>query len=141
VNPIGGAPGVLCRSGETLIVSLPGVPGELMAIVDESLGALFADVFGAARYEERSLEVELQDESAIATVLQAAEAAHPAVYVKSRAKVLGSTRVIRITVCARGESDAAVKALLEPAAKQLLAQIAAAGFSVRAAREPEKPPQ
>ncbi len=38
VNPIGGAPGVLCRSGETRIVSLPGVPGELVAIVDESLG-------------------------------------------------------------------------------------------------------
>ncbi len=28
VNPIGGAPGVLCRSGETRVVSLPGVPGE-----------------------------------------------------------------------------------------------------------------
>ena len=73
VNPIGGAPAVLCRAGETRIVSLPGVPGELMAIVDESLGALFADVFGAARYEERSLEVELQDESAIADILRAAE--------------------------------------------------------------------
>ena len=131
VNPIGGAPAVLCRAGETRILSLPGVPGELMAIVDESLGEVFGEVFGAARYEERSLEVELQDESAIAEILHAAEAAHPAVYVKSRAKVLGSTRVIHVTVSARGESGAAVAALLDPAAEQLLAQIAAAGFSIR----------
>jgi len=133
VNPIGGAPGVLCRCGETRIVSLPGVPGELTAIVDESLGPLVADLFGEARYEERSLEVELQDESAIADILHTAEEEHPAVYVKSRAKVIGSTHMIRITLSGRGESDADVAALLAPAADRLLAQIAAAGFDVRLA--------
>ena len=65
-NPIGGAPGVLLEVGETAIVSLPGVPEELQAIVDESLDDLFARIFGAAHYEERALVVELQDESAIA---------------------------------------------------------------------------
>jgi nicotinamide-nucleotide amidase len=140
VNPIGGAPAVLCRAGRTTVVSLPGVPGELMAIVDESLGPLCDEVFGAARYEERSLEVELQDESAIADILRAAEEQHPAVYVKSRAKVLGSTRVIRVTLSGRGESDAVVAALLEPAAEQLLTRIAAAGFSVRpVARDDPEP--
>ena len=138
VNPIGGAPGVLCRSAGTRIVSLPGVPGELKAIVDESLGGLVEEVFGDARYEERSLEVELQDESAIADILRAAEQAHPAVYVKSRAKVLGSTPVIRITLSGRGASEAAVAALLAPAAERLLAQVAAAGFAVRPA-PPESP--
>ena len=120
VNPIGGA---------------PGVPGELRAIVDESLGPLFSEIFGDARYEERSLEVELQDETAIADVLRAAEERHPAVYVKSRAKVLGSTHVIRITLSARGRDDSAVAALLAPAAEQLLTQVAAAGFSIRPAAE------
>lgn len=138
VNPIGGAPGVLCRSESTRIVSLPGVPGELKAIVDESLAPLIAEVFGEAHYEERSLEAELQDESAIADILRAAEREHPAVYVKSRAKVLGSTRVIRITLSGRGESEAAVAGLLAPAADQLLTQIAAAGFTVRPA-PPEDP--
>lgn len=138
VNPIGGAPGVLCRSGETRVVSLPGVPGELKAIVDESLEPLLAEVLGAARYEERSLEVALQDESAIADILRAAEEQHPSVYVKSRAKVLGSTRMIRVTLSGRGEDETAVAALLAPAADQLLAQIAAAGFAVRPA-PPEDP--
>ena len=138
VNPIGGAPGVLCRSGKTCVVSLPGVPGELKAIVDESLGPLAAEMFGDACYEERSLEVELQDESAIADILRAAEEQHPAVYVKSRAEVLGSTRVIKVTVSGRGADEAAVAALLTPAADQLLAQVAAAGFAVRPA--PPDPP-
>jgi nicotinamide-nucleotide amidase len=131
VNPIGGAPAVLCERNGTAIVSLPGVPGELMAIVETSLDELFARIFGSAHYEERSLEVALQDESAIAEILQRAEREHPAVYVKSRAKVLGSSRVIRVTLSARGESEAAVADLLAPVAEQLLAQIAAAGYTVR----------
>jgi nicotinamide-nucleotide amidase len=132
VNRIGGAPGVLLEIGETAIVSLPGVPGELRIIVEESLDELFARVFGAAHYEERALVVDLQDESAIADVLRRAEEDHRQVYVKSRAKVIGSTPVIRVTLSARGEDAAAVGALLEAAAAQLLEGIVAAGFTVAA---------
>ena len=132
VNPVGGAPGVLVERDATAIVSLPGVPGELKAIVNESLDELFARLFGSSHYEERSLLVQLQDESAIADILQRAEAEHPAVYVKSRAKLLGSERAIRITLSARGENEAQVAALLAPAAEQLLRQVAAAGFEIRA---------
>ena len=137
VNPIGGAPAVLVEVGDTAIVSLPGVPEELAAIVEQSLDELFARVFGAAHYEERALVVEIQDESAIATVLRRAELEHPEVYVKSRAKVLGSARVIRITLSARGPDADAVDALLAPAAEQLLTQIAAAGYAVRPETMPE----
>jgi molybdopterin-biosynthesis enzyme MoeA-like protein len=132
VNPIGGAPAVLTQVGPTAIVSLPGVPEELVAIVEQSLDDLFARTFGSAHYEERALTVAIQDESAIATILRQAEEDHPQVYVKSRAKVLGSTPVIRVTLSARGATDGAVDALLAPAAEQLLTQIAAAGYEVRA---------
>ena len=60
-------------------------------------------------------------------------------YVKSRAKVLGSTPVIRITLSARGADAAAVDALLAPAAEQLLTQIAAAGYGDRAAEPAARP--
>jgi molybdopterin-biosynthesis enzyme MoeA-like protein len=131
-NPIGGAPGVLLEAGATTIVSLPGVPGELRAIVGGSLDDLFARVFGAAHYEERALVVELQDESAIAEVLRRAEEDHPSVYVKSRAKVIGSTPGIRITLSARGPDTASVGARLEAAAAQLFHGVAAAGFAIAA---------
>jgi nicotinamide-nucleotide amidase len=134
VNPTGGAPAVLCEKDGTTVVSLPGVPGELKAIVDESLDDLFLCVFGDAHYEERSLMVEIQDESAIADQLARAEADFPEIYVKSRAKLLGTDRMIRITLSTRGDDEAAVEALLAPAMEQLLAQIADAGY--RASVEP-----
>jgi molybdenum cofactor synthesis domain-containing protein len=130
-NPIGGAPGVLVERNGTSIVSLPGVPDELKAIVEQSLDDVFSRLFGSAHYEERSLVVQLQDESAIADILRQAEREHPAVYVKSRAKLLGSEPVIRITLSGRGESEAVVAALLSPVADQLLSQISAAGFGIR----------
>ena len=81
----------LPQRDDTRIVSLPGVPGELKAIVDESLGAA-----GRRGLRQRPTtrsarsRCELQDESAIADILRAPRSDHPAVYVKSRAKVLGS---------------------------------------------------
>jgi molybdopterin-biosynthesis enzyme MoeA-like protein len=107
------------------------VPEELVAIVEQSLDGLFAEIFGSAHYEERALTVAIQDESAIATILRQAELDHPEVYVKSRAKVLGSTRVIRVTLSARGTTAGAVDAILAAAAGQLLTRIAAAGYEAR----------
>lgn len=140
-NPVGGAPGVVCRRGTTTIVSLPGVPGELEAIFTTSFDQLFGGLFGPAHFEERSLTVATQDESAIAAQLAAAEADHPEVYVKSRAKQFGSARVIHITLSARGCDAASVAALLEPAAEQLLTQIGATGFAIAAAddAQPHEP--
>jgi molybdenum cofactor synthesis domain-containing protein len=131
-NPIGGAPAVVLELDGTTVVSLPGVPGELRAIVRDSLDELFARVFGVAHYEERALIVELQDESAIAHVLRAAAAAHPAVYVKSRAKVIGSTPAIRITLSARGPDPATVGGLLEAAAADVAGGVTVAGFGIAA---------
>jgi molybdopterin-biosynthesis enzyme MoeA-like protein len=135
-NPVGGAPGVVTVVGPTTFVSLPGVPEELAAIVDQSLDAVFAPIFQAAHYEERTLVVDLQDESAIADILAGVEAAHPAVYVKSRAKVMGEGVTLRITLSARGADPASVDELLRAPAAELTEQIAAAGFGVRF-EEPE----
>jgi molybdopterin-biosynthesis enzyme MoeA-like protein len=131
LNPVGGAPGVLLHIGPTALVSLPGVPAELKAIVDQSLDSLLTAVFGHAYYEERSLTVDLQDESAIVTQLRAAVADHPHVYIKSRAKVLGSTPVIRITLSARGRDNRETDRLLSKASDQLVTSIGAAGFAAR----------
>jgi molybdopterin-biosynthesis enzyme MoeA-like protein len=108
------------------------VPEELAAIVEHSLSQVFDRIFGVAHYEERTLVVDLQDESAIADILGAVERAHPEVYVKSRAKVMGPAVTLRITLSARGDDPARVDALLQPPADELLEKIAAAGFGVRA---------
>lgn len=159
-NSVGGAPGVLLRldadgrilagdAGEapsgtddsggataaaTTIVSLPGVPGELRAIVDESLDDVLASIFGDACFEERVLVVDTQDESAIAHVLAEVEQAHPHVYIKSRAQLIGSEHVNRITAAARGADAAALAALLDPVIADLRDGIEAAGFTAAPAQ-------
>jgi nicotinamide-nucleotide amidase len=135
-NPVGGAPGVLTRHEGCAVVSLPGVPEELRAIVDESMGELLQEIFGAAVYRERVLAVGLQDESAIAGILRDVADANPGVYVKSRAQCMGPDVTIHITLSARGESEGAIAALLDPPTAALVMQIAAAGFAITPSTEP-----
>jgi len=130
-NPVGGAPGVLLESAGTTIVSLPGVPEELYAIVSESLRERLTAIFGAAAYEERALVVDTQDESAISDILLETHNGHPRVYVKSRAKQLGpGERKLRVTLSARGETPREVAALLETPLEELRTKITARGFAV-----------
>jgi nicotinamide-nucleotide amidase len=131
VNQVGGAPGVLLEIDGVAIVSLPGVPQELQNIVDNSCAELFARLFGTSHYEERTLIVDTQDESAIAHVLAAVETRHPHVYIKSRAQRIGSERVNRITCSARGDDASAVGALLAPVVEELTRGIATEGYAVR----------
>jgi nicotinamide-nucleotide amidase len=131
LNRVGGAPGVLLEVDGVSVVSLPGVPAELRDIVENSCAPLFERLFGSSHYEERALLVSTQDESAIAHVLAAVEARHPHVYIKSRAQRIGSERLNRITLSARGEDAAAVEALLAPVAAELAKGIAAEGYDVR----------
>ena len=131
VNPVGGAPGVVTAAGGTTFVSLPGVPEELMAIVNESLDEVFATIFGVAHYDERALVVDLQDESAIADILREVDAASPGVYIKSRAQRMGPEVTIRVTLSARGRDGGEVSGLIVPAMEALAGRLAAAGFAVR----------
>ncbi len=131
VNPVGGAPGVWLETDDCAVVSLPGVPGELRAIVSESLAPRLAALFGPACYDERSLVVpELQDESVIAGILRQVDAANPGVYVKSRARQFGEARALRITLSARASDPSELETLLSAPFKALAEAIAAAGFAV-----------
>ena len=131
VNPVGGAPGVWLEIDGCAVVSLPGVPGELRAIVSQSLAPRLTALFGPACYDERSLVVpELQDESVIAGILSEVDAAHPGVYVKSRARQFGEARALRITLSARASDPDELDALLSAPFEALAQAISAAGFAI-----------
>jgi nicotinamide-nucleotide amidase len=131
VNPVGGAPGVWLEIHGCVVVSLPGVPGELRAIVSESLAPRLAELFGPACYGERSLVVpDLQDESVIAAILRRVDAANRGVYVKSRARQFGEARALRITLSARASDREELERLLSPPLAALAEAISAAGFAV-----------
>lgn len=118
-NPVGAAPAVVLELGGARIVSLPGVPAELRAIIEGPLETLLTGVFGRGSYRERQLVVECRDESELAPALRKVASAHPEVYIKSRASHFGSDVKFRILISASGASDDETEHMIESAATDL----------------------
>ena len=127
-NPIGAAPAMTLMARATRLVALPGVPGELKAIVEGPLQALLKERFGRGSYREREVMVECGDESKLAPALRQVVAAHPEVYIKSRASHFGRDVMFRITVSASAESAEAADRLIVAASDDLSSAFAQAGI-------------
>ena len=98
-NPIGTAPGVMTRSGRTRIFSLPGVPSEMKAIFNQSIGP----VLGSSRTgppQEAYLFLAGIVESALAHVLSRAQRKFPGLYFKShpRGKETGVSPLVQLHI-------------------------------------------
>lgn len=129
-NPVGAAPGVLLREGETAVVCLPGVPAELKGIFATSLQPLLSELFGSGVFLERVLVTDCGDESLLAPVVNRVAANHPQVYVKSRAQAYDEGVRLRITLSLAGEDVQAVQAAIAAADGELTAGLAAVGIAV-----------
>lgn len=73
-NARGSAPGLTMRIGTALVLALPGVPGELQAMLDESVGPQLAGLAPGPAPVTATLRVALVGESAIAAALTAEQA-------------------------------------------------------------------
>jgi molybdenum cofactor synthesis domain-containing protein len=122
-NPVGAAPAALIELGNSRIVSLPGVPAELKAIVEGPLQEFLAKVFGKGSYRERELLVDCGDESQLAPALRQVSTANPDVYVKSRASGFGPDVKFRILISASAASAEEAEAKIQRASEDLLARV------------------
>jgi len=118
-NPVGSAPGVVVEVNNIRIVSLPGVPGELKAIVEGPLQSLLAEVFGRGSYREREITVGCGDESVLAPALGRVASLHPGVYIKSRASGFGRDVRFRILISASAASAEEAGLMIESAVSDL----------------------
>jgi molybdenum cofactor synthesis domain-containing protein len=129
-NHVGGAPGVVLELETTVIVALPGVPPELHWIWENSLAEDLDGILGPGGYAEITVTLAVRDESSIAEMLRGVQAAHPDVYVKSRAKGFEEGEEVRVTLSAPGENDADARALVEGAFASLREGLEAKGISI-----------
>ena len=105
-NRVGGAPGVLLNVDDVQVISLPGVPGELMWIFDnQCLSLLKSKVEGA--FSEEMVYLPLRDESTLAPIIDDVMKDVPGVYIKSMVKPYGESG-IRLWVSASGNSQSEV---------------------------------
>jgi len=82
-NPVGTAPGVIIKHEETTIITLPGVPSEMMAIFEDSVVPMLKVAAGDKMFFETSLDVRGVMESDIAPLIDRVMHDNPYVYVKS----------------------------------------------------------
>jgi nicotinamide-nucleotide amidase len=129
-NQVGAAPGVLLEEGPTTIVALPGVPPELHWMWEHPLAAELDRILGPGGFAERTLTLDLRDESALAGLLRGLAARHPEVYVKSRARGFEEGEEVRVTLAAAGRDDADAARLVAAAEEDLRAALARAGVAV-----------
>lgn len=85
-NSVGTAPGVTTSVEETLIIVLPGVPGEMKAIFEERIVPLLKKEAGAITFFEASIYADNIMESTLAPLIDRAMHDNPYVYIKSHPK-------------------------------------------------------
>lgn len=130
-NPVGTAPGVLLRAGQTHIISLPGVPSELKGIFSSSLQPFLLETFHGGSSVHRTITVTSNDESIMEPVLSRIVKNHPGIYIKSLARTLGEAREIDIVLTAIGQDEEIITAQLQAAMHDLQAGLSALGIGHR----------
>ncbi|MDY7039554.1 MAG: molybdopterin-binding protein [Chloroflexota bacterium] len=108
-NPVGAAPAVLLTIEESTVIALPGVPPEMKGIFTTSLQPVLQALFGESAFVERVMIVECGDESVLAPLVNRVAAAHPEVYVKSRAKAYGPNVRLKVTFSLAGRERVQVE--------------------------------
>ena len=129
-NPVGTAPATVLQIGVSTLVSLPGVPEEMKGIYKETLQPTLQAIFGDSYYQERAIIAHCGDESSLAPILAEVVAAHPKVYIKSRARRYGPEVRILLTLSAAGDARDEVERRIQSALDGLIAVLATAGFEV-----------
>lgn len=133
-NPVGTAPCSLIRSGESHIITLPGVPKELKGIFNSSLQPFLHETFSGGISAMQTITVCCNDESILEPVLTRVVPAHPNVYIKCLATMPGETPELDITLTAVGSDIKSLETLIESALGDLKAGFASIGFACREKR-------
>ncbi len=120
LNPVGTAPGVLLRAGATAIISLPGVPPELEAIVSQTLAPFLDRTFGSGASAFAPAHCALQRRVDHGPGSTGVKARHPRVYIKSLARALGEVPELDILLLATGGDPQELQSLVDAACADLL---------------------
>ena len=118
-NTVGAAPGVKLSVGETLILSLPGVPKEMKAIFEESTLNYFRDLFKRRFFLDKTITTNMGDESKLGEILDKVMKDVPRVYLKSRPTYFGRDVRLEVNLTATGDDANEVEARIGEAISEI----------------------
>jgi molybdopterin-biosynthesis enzyme MoeA-like protein len=134
-NPIGTAPGVRVKVGETVLFALPGVPVETEAIFDETIAPLIKKVVGSNIFCERSVFADNIMESRLSPLIDKVMGDNVGVYIKSHPMRTENKPHVELHLTINASRDQKPVAKLAKAATELARLIEAAGGAVTKALE------
>ncbi len=125
-NPVGTAPGVLAKKGNTRIFVLPGVPQEMEAMFEGSVAPRVKREIGRERFYERSLKLSGLPESEIAPVIDRVMKRFPKVFIKSHPRGWATRRrpLLELQLSCWMNQKKSAKWLLDSAMSILLKEVA-----------------
>jgi molybdenum cofactor synthesis domain-containing protein len=119
-NPLGVAPGVWVRlAGGTIVLSLPGMPEEMLAVLEAALPQMKIGIEGHVAYRE--VEAPTADEAALAPLIDRLKGEFPDVWIQTRpagSRKTGRRVVIRFE--ATGPSSEAAEGVVDECVKRVL---------------------
>ena len=128
-NPVGTAPALHVKVGCTDAYSLPGVPGEMEAIFNQTIAPAIRQAVGCAGFFEQSLFV-LEAESKLAPLIEAVMRDNPGVYIKSHPLAAEDRPRVELHLSMLSSQAGSSCEMLSHAAKQLSELIVANGGQV-----------
>lgn len=131
-NPIGTAPGLQVKIGETTIFVLPGVPFEMEAIFKETITPALNKATGGLIFCERSLFLEQIFESTLAPLIDVVMVKNKGVYIKSHplgAKNNQPFIELHLTITEKETDNPAAK--LDNAVEQLIEIVGKTGAKIK----------
>jgi nicotinamide-nucleotide amidase len=135
-NPVGTAPGMLCRVKKTTVIALPGVPPEMEAIFEESVVPILKKRVGNVAFFETSVYLDGIMESSLAPLIDAVMRSNPLVYLKSHVytqsipQVEGKRSHIEVHLSTTGEDSRIARDHLHRAEIQLSDLVRKSGGTV-----------
>jgi molybdenum cofactor synthesis domain-containing protein len=132
-NPVGSAPAVRDRHGDTLIFCLQGVPPEMQAIFSEHVLPIIKETVGQFVSQEINYNVRNITEAMIAPALLKIVKSNPkhAVYVKTHPQGYdGDVPQIRVQLTSRGSDEKEVKKTLDAISSEIRREVAELGGTI-----------
>ena len=126
-NPVGAGPGIWLEIGASIHIALPGVPPEMIAILEASVLPMLASKTGGAAYLERRITTLARDESLLAPILRQILRELPQVFLKSHATHFGPDVRMEVFASTWAADQAAGEALLDRAIARIRDRLGDAG--------------
>jgi nicotinamide-nucleotide amidase len=131
-NPTGSAPGMLLHWQRHLVIAMPGPPGEMRPMFQESVAPLLRQRWAGRCRVQIAVQTDVSDESLLNPLFERVMAAVAGSYLKADPKGFGPNVRLVVYITGEGADEDAARAIVRRARDHLKAALEALGYGLGA---------